>query len=108
MLELDPDESQTHLSLGEFYYDTGNLEQAEVHCRKALELDRDLTFAWLTLGNLCLDQERDKDALESFKKFLVLMQSWLAFHSTTILYMRQMKNSISIAFIEECLRRHQF
>ncbi|NIP49266.1 MAG: tetratricopeptide repeat protein, partial [Gammaproteobacteria bacterium] len=57
-------------NLAEFHYDNGNLKEAEQLCRKAVSLDPDFSFAYLTLGNICLDQELVQDAVHCFKEFL--------------------------------------
>ncbi len=57
------------------YYDTGDAAAAEKECREALRLDPGLTSAYLTLGNLCLDQERAREALHFFQEFLLREKS---------------------------------
>ena len=73
-MELDPEDPQGHYSLAEFLYDSGDLEGAEARCREALRRDPRFGFAYLTLGNICLDQEMVQEAVQCFQKFLVLEQ----------------------------------
>jgi tetratricopeptide (TPR) repeat protein len=75
VVELDPDDAQGHYNLAEMYYDTGKLQDAERECRQALRLDPDFTFAYLTLGNVCLAQEKTREALQAFERFLRSEQS---------------------------------
>lgn len=73
-LELDPEDPQGHFNLAEFLYDNGDLKAAEARCREALRRDPRFGFAWLTLGNICLDQELVQEAVQCFQKFLALEQ----------------------------------
>jgi tetratricopeptide (TPR) repeat protein len=57
------------------YYDTGDLESAAKSCREALRLDPGFAFAYLTLGNICLDQEKPREALQAFQEFLMRERS---------------------------------
>lgn len=72
VLELDPEDAQAHLNLGEYYYDSGDLAHAEKHCQQAVGFDPGLTFACLTLGNICMDLDRNEDAINWFQQFLML------------------------------------
>lgn len=71
-LVLDPEDPQPSLSLAELYYESGDPIRAEKHCRKALEKDAGLAEAYLTLGYVCLDQDRHSDAGDAFRQFLRL------------------------------------
>ena len=71
MVEIDPEDAQAHFNLGEIYYDAGDLAAAEQACRKALACDPGFSFAYMTLGNICLDQEKPRQALDWFQKFLL-------------------------------------
>ena len=69
-VELDVEDPQGHFNLAEFYYDNGQLKEAEAACRQAVRLDQEFAFAYLTLGNICLDQDQVQEAVQCFKKFL--------------------------------------
>lgn len=75
VVEIDPEDAQAHYNLAELYYDLQDLTQAERECRRAIDLDPALSFAWLTLGNICLDQEKSQEALQAFQEFLRHEQS---------------------------------
>lgn len=72
VLEIDPEDAQAHLNLGEHYYDGGDLAHAEKHCLQAVELDPGLAFACLALGNICMDLDRNEDAMNWFQQFITL------------------------------------
>ena len=74
-LELEPDDPQAHFNLAEYHYDNGDLKKAEKYSRQAITLDPDFSFAYLTLGNICLDQEQVQESIQCFKKFLKLEKS---------------------------------
>ena len=74
-LELEPEDPQGHFNLAEYHYDNGDLKAAEKYCRRAVTLDPDFSFAYLTLGNICLDQEQVQESVHCFKEFLKLETS---------------------------------
>jgi tetratricopeptide (TPR) repeat protein len=75
VIELDPEDAQAHYNLAELYYDLARLAEAEAACLKAIEFDPALSFAYLTLGNICLDEEKTHEALRYFEDFLRLERS---------------------------------
>jgi tetratricopeptide (TPR) repeat protein len=46
------------------------LEEAEEACCEAVRLDPSYAMAYLTLGGICMDQERTKDAVTYFEQYL--------------------------------------
>jgi tetratricopeptide (TPR) repeat protein len=74
-LELDVENPQGHFNLAEYHYDIGDLKTAEKYCRKAIELEPEFSFAYLTLGNICLDQEQVQESVHCFKEFIKHEQS---------------------------------
>ena len=69
-MEIDPEDPAAHFNLGELYYDMEELEEAEAECREAVRLDPTFSMAYLTLGGICMDQERTKDAVRYFEQYL--------------------------------------
>jgi tetratricopeptide (TPR) repeat protein len=46
------------------------LEEAEEECREAVRLDPTYAMAYLTLGGICMDQDRTQDAVTCFEQYL--------------------------------------
>jgi tetratricopeptide (TPR) repeat protein len=46
------------------------LEEAEDECREAVRLDPTYGMAYLTLGGICMDQDRTQDAITYFEQYL--------------------------------------
>jgi Flp pilus assembly protein TadD len=46
------------------------LEEAEEECREAVRLDPTYGMAYLTLGGICMDQDRTQDAVTYFEQYL--------------------------------------
>jgi len=72
---LDSTDPQPYLSLAELYHDANDLDLAEEYCLKGLELDAGLAPGYLTLGYVCLDQDRTQEAIDHFQQFLRLEKS---------------------------------
>jgi tetratricopeptide (TPR) repeat protein len=51
------------------------LEEAEEACLEAIRLDPSYGMAYLTLGGICMDQDRTKDAVTYFEKYLKFEKS---------------------------------
>jgi tetratricopeptide (TPR) repeat protein len=69
-IEIDPEDPAAHFNLGELYYDLEELEEAEEECREAVRLDPGFNMAYLTLGGICMDQDRTRDAVRYFEQYL--------------------------------------
>ncbi|MEI7816106.1 MAG: tetratricopeptide repeat protein, partial [Desulfuromonadales bacterium] len=69
-VENDPEDPAAHFNLGELYYDLEELEEAEDACLEAVRLDPAFSMAYLTLGGLCMDQDRTTDAILHFENYL--------------------------------------
>lgn len=74
-LELDPEDPQNHYHLAVLFHEQNELTKAADHCRKAVGLDPDFAFAYLTFGNICLDQDLVQEAVQCFRSFLKLEKS---------------------------------
>jgi hypothetical protein len=64
----DPTDALLHLYLGQSYQRQGETDRAEVHYRKAVELDSNLTHAYLSLGQLLEDARRFVAAAEVYRQ----------------------------------------
>ncbi len=71
-LKLNPADDQECLKLGRFYYDQGQLSQAEEYYKKALELNPKNEETYVELGWLYYDQGQSFQAEEYYKKALEL------------------------------------
>ena len=74
-IALDPEEAQPYLSLGELYYDSDRLEDAEQMCLQGLQLDAGLPMGYLTLGYIYLDMDKSQESIDNFQQFLRLEKS---------------------------------
>lgn len=69
-VEIDPKDPAAHFNLGELYYDLEELEEAEDECLEAVRCDPAYSMAYLTLGGICMDQDRTSDAIAHFESYL--------------------------------------
>ncbi len=70
--EGSPEKVKIHTNLGTLYRLQGNMEQAEKHFRRAIELDASSAAAQMNLGNLLAEMERLGEAERVFRKALTL------------------------------------
>lgn len=69
---LVPTLEAADLALAGVSLDEGKLEEAEAHCRRALELNRASSAAYVQLGEIQLLKNRATDARQSLQKSLDL------------------------------------
>ncbi|WP_279384347.1 tetratricopeptide repeat protein [Geotalea toluenoxydans] len=67
---MDPNDAAARFNLGDLFYDLGDLESAEKETLEAVRLDPNFTMSYLTLGNICIDQERLAEAIQYFELYL--------------------------------------
>jgi tetratricopeptide (TPR) repeat protein len=67
-IRLRPDEPSPHQSLAETYLLQGDFRTAEQEIHKALELDREASYIWRTLGDLHRQKEEYVEAAEAYRK----------------------------------------
>lgn len=67
-LKLGKKDPQAHHGLAWLYQVEGELDQAEIHFRKALRYDRDFSMARTNYGVFLYQQERYEEALEQFRR----------------------------------------
>jgi tetratricopeptide (TPR) repeat protein len=72
-LERAPQHPSIHLNLALTYQASEQVQPAELHCRRALELDASLGAAWCCLGTLQAEAGREQEALESWKRSAELL-----------------------------------
>jgi len=84
-LDIDPQQSGLHTSLGQTYLHAGRLEEAETEFHLELQLDSRNELAWIGLANLQLARGQATAALQSLGKvweispeFLVLQREFLS------------------------------
>ena len=71
-LNLQPDLSEVHNSLGAMYENLGDLERAEVAYQKAIALNPNSALSLMWLGNLLINESRLEEASEAFSEALKL------------------------------------
>ena len=64
-----------HLNLGGILKDLGNLKDAELHTRKAIEINPDFPDSYLNLGGILRNLGKLKDA-ESCSKKIMSLRPW--------------------------------
>jgi len=69
---LAPTQEAADLALAGVSLDEGKLEEAETHCRRALELNRASATAYAQLGEIQMLKDRAADARQSLQKSLDL------------------------------------
>src|SRR5215469_8474138 len=67
---LVPTQEVADLALAGVSLDEGKLEEAEAHCRRALELNRSSALAYAQLGEIQMLKDRAADARQSLQKSL--------------------------------------
>ncbi|MEJ2138180.1 MAG: tetratricopeptide repeat protein [Gammaproteobacteria bacterium] len=70
-VELDPEHEKSHQELGLIYMAMGQPEQAEIHLKKATELDETLWRAWNGLGVIADVAKRYPEAVENYTAGLI-------------------------------------
>ena len=68
MLERGQDSALLRFSLGNEYLGSGNHEEAIVHLRRAVELDRKYSAAWKLLGRSLAESGRDDEAMSVYRE----------------------------------------
>jgi len=69
-LAEEPDDAALMNDYGYFNYSNGNLEQAEIWLRRAVDQDPFLDVAWVNLGVVLAEQQRYKESLKAFQQVL--------------------------------------
>ncbi len=71
VIEQDPDDPMLFFTLGKLYLDEERFEEAQKALKKAVELDKGYSAAWLELGRAHLgadDEEKARGAFEQSAK----------------------------------------
>ena len=76
LTRLHPQKASHRNALGYYYLKDGNLEEAERHLLKAIEIDSSHATAHNNLGVVYLQQERTEDAEKEFRQALKLNPSY--------------------------------
>ncbi len=75
-LELDPNFTLSHFSLGSMYIKRGDYKQAEIELQKTIDLDDKFLFAYFNLGEVYRKQKQYNLALTSYKKAFEIKKDW--------------------------------
>lgn len=100
-LAEDPDDAALMNDFGYFNYTNGNLEQAEVWLRRAVDEDPFLDVAWVNLGIVLAEQQRYKESLKAFEQVL---PSADAHYNLGVCLVRQGRNDEGREALGEALR----
>ena len=71
-IEQNPDCSLAHNNLGAILQLQGRLDEAMVHCRRAMQIEPGDSGVYVNYGNILADQGRLDDAIASYQKALKL------------------------------------
>ena len=71
-LEIRPDSAEAHYELARSFWGMGKWQAAELHVRRAIELNRDYAGPHALMGNIYLQQEDPEAALAEFQECLRL------------------------------------
>jgi len=82
VLELDPDDVETHYHLGNAYADKGMPDEAILIYKKVIEINPEFIDAYLSLGTLYLDMDLVDEAISQCKQAISANpdDSFLCFH----------------------------
>jgi len=72
VLAKNPDDINTRLSLGDYYFDTGQLDKAKEEYEKILELSSTSTVGYQKLSQVCLKEGKPEEALRVLQKMSAL------------------------------------
>ncbi|MEY3787792.1 MAG: hypothetical protein RIQ94_296 [Pseudomonadota bacterium] len=78
---LAPDDAEAHSNLGQYFKAMGRIEEAEVSCRRALEIDPEFIQAHHNLSSILFDLNRLEDALVICHRLLELSSRALALNA---------------------------
>lgn len=73
-LELDPENSNTRISLGNVYKAKGDIDRAIEEYQQLLAIDPNLAQAYYNLGDAYREQGKNKEAIDSYRKFINLVR----------------------------------
>lgn len=80
VLEINPDDAETHYNLGNAYTDKEMFDEAVSSYKKAIELNPVFIGAYLSLGTIYLDKGLTDDAISLYKQALKLSPDDLYLH----------------------------
>ena len=104
-IQLKPDDSHAHLSLGVALYDQDNLEDAVAECRTAVRLRPDYTEAHHRLGMALDDQGKLAEAIAEYREAIRLRPDYAYTHNSLAIALRnQGKLDEAIAEYREAIR----
>jgi tetratricopeptide (TPR) repeat protein len=81
VLEILPNDAETHSNLGNTLKELGRLEDAETICKKAIALKPNFAEAHCNLGNVLQELGRLEDAEISYKKAIAIKPDYAKAHS---------------------------
>jgi cytochrome c-type biogenesis protein CcmH/NrfG len=80
-VQISPNCAEAHFSLGEIFFESGNLKQSRKWFEQGLELDPDYLEARLKLAELLLAQRQFAEAIEQYQHAILQKPDWASLHS---------------------------
>jgi tetratricopeptide (TPR) repeat protein len=74
VLEIDPDDAETHYNLGNAYEDKEMFDEAISAYKKTIEFNPEFIDAYLNLGAIYLDKDLADDAISLYKRAVKLAE----------------------------------
>ncbi len=91
-LEMDPNFTLAHFSLGSMYLRKGDYKQAEIELQKTIDLDDKFLLAYFNLGEVYRKQKQYNLALASYKKAFEIRKDWgWSHYGIGLVYLEQNK-----------------
>ena len=105
ILKLNSDLDWAQFNLSTIYYkETGNIEKAIIHCKKAIELNNNMAPAHFHLGKLYEDIHLTEEALEEYNKAIALDPKHAKAHyNIGVLKMRDNQLDEAISYFEKAI-----
>ena len=76
-LEINPSNEFIHNALASIYRKNGEFTSAKIHLHNSIELDDKNPITYYNYGNLLVDMKREDEAVEMYKKALLLKPDFI-------------------------------
>jgi Tfp pilus assembly protein PilF len=103
-VELDPLNGAAHINLGNIYTQKNMFKEAECEFRKASMIKVEMDILYYCYGLLCVEEGRDKDAVNSWEKTLELNPNYLCAYRSLAAYYFINGNTVKTAYYSKQLK----